>query len=69
MTNNTEFFSVFNAEQTKQIVDILNEYSKELLKGEYSTTNDAKACKAISLVNEIEGQLWQWVKEQSNGGN
>ena len=42
MTNSNEFKAVFNAEQTKEIVDILNEYSKALLKGEYSPTNDAE---------------------------
>lgn len=64
MTTSNEFYSVFNADQTKTIVDILNEYSKALLQGEYTPTNDAKACKAISLVNEIESQLCEWLKNK-----
>lgn len=66
MINNNEFYIAFNASQTKAVIDILNEYSKALLSGEYSTEKDAKACKAIALVNEIESQFWQYIKNGYN---
>lgn len=64
MTNSNEFYSVFNAEQTEVLLDILNEYSKALLKGDYSYANDVKASNAISLVNDVEKQVIQWLKSQ-----